>query len=343
MTSKTRITSFGDLIAIALDRAQTIGTVQTEVADRFKGWANEYYTRICTERNWTWRKFDRSIVFKKAVTTGTVSVINGSRTIVFSGLAHDDTTITRTLQINATNEMYRIIGYNPGKTEAYIEAPYVGTTDAVAGFKLYQYEFGLPPNCDTVSQVFCEGQIDRYGQIDEINNAEFNRCMSSPGGFMAGPVMLYTRDGTILANPTLPVLDRQVADYDFLGAEKTDTTERIRFFPPEPDIDKLIHLSYSIHVVPMQADGDRPIMPVDDRWVLLHYMLYEWWKQKGNFQTADRELRDAEKMLREMRDEQRKTDIKPKLIIDGRRFTRQKTIERDDTRFRIARIAEGSS
>ncbi len=348
-------------MTVALDRANINGDVQTDVADTFKGFANEYYVNICTERNWTWRKFDRSLVFKKAIDIATFGFENDRRVSLYDGAGNALTNLSqyrgRTISTKVDGVMYRIVGSGTtsvgdplfaGKAVVILDAPLVEAPSnlTAADARMYEYEFALPPDCDTISDVFCEGQIDKDGQIDVCNNSEFNRCMSQPAGLLAGPVRLYTRDGKILATPSLNVqqpLDQVLLGYDFLGGDEISKSERIRFFPPEPDRNKVIHFSYSTHITEMSKDEDEPIIPKDDRWILIHYMLYEWWKKKGNKDSADRELRDAEKILRAMREEQRKTDTKPKMIVDGRRFQRQKTIERDDTRFRIARIAEGSS
>lgn len=340
--SRLRVDKFGDIVDICVRRAKINGAVQTDIRELFQGYVNEYYIRICTERNWHWRKFDRSFVVKPAQTTGTVNVTNGSRTVVFSAIAHNTFMLGKTVQISGTQELYRIIGTNSVSGEAYLEAPYVGTTNAVAGFKLYQYEFALPPDCDTIQMVYVDGQLEFDGQLDYRNVEEFNRLLAMSTGFMSGKPCYYTRDGKAFVNASLPILDVMVLNYDFLGGDDFEKVSAIRVFPIESAQDTLVHLNYAMSVEPMISDTDVPIMPVDDRWVLIHYALYEWWKQNGNDASGDRELRDAEKMLREMRDEYRKTDVKPKMVVNANRFHRDRLYDRDDDEFRAARIAEGS-
>lgn len=339
MSTSIDFYTFNDLLSIIQTRAKIAGEVQTEDLDFIKGAINEHYINICTERNWTWRKFDRSFAFKAPLSTGTVSVVNGSRVATFTGLTISDFHRTRSLQITGTLEIYRIIGVDVSANSVYLDAPYIQTTNAVATFKMYQYEFALPPDCDTVSQVYVDGNLLRDRQIDDINNAEFNRFLSSTT-LLAGPPQFYTQDGMIAFNPTAVPLDVQLLDYDFLGGEDFDEVFKLRIFPIWPDQDRIIHINYSLMVEPMTALTDKPIIPVDDRSVLIHFALYEWWKTNGNMQLADRELRDGNKKLQEMRDEHRKTDIKPTFIMDGTRYRRARTLDRNIDLFRVSRLNE---
>lgn len=92
-------------------------------------------------------------------------------------------------------------------------------------------------------------------------------------------------------NATARPLDVMILDYDFLGGTDFARSKKLRLFPIWPDRDRLIHINYSISVAPMSDEGEVPIMPVDDRWVLIHYALYEWWKMNGNQQIAVAEKR----------------------------------------------------
>lgn len=330
-TTSIKIDTFGDIVSIIENRAKIAGTVQDRDRNLIKGAVNEYYVTVSTERNWRWRKFDRDFYFDLSVTTGTVSVTKGSRVAVFTGLTLDDTYRHRSIKITGTQELYRIVGLDLANNTAFLSQKYVQTTNALATFNIYQYEFPLPPDCDVISQVYIDSPSFVYGnetgELSEKNNLEFNRLLSGNSDIKAIPYC-YTRDGQINVN-SAPPLDVMISDYDFLEGDAWEDVDKIRFLPIEPDVTRLIHMNYSVHVEPMALDTDRPIIPVDNRWILVHYGLAVWHARNGSGTMADREFAIAQKMLHEMRCEFHKTDTKPKIVLPKRRFMR--THMADDT------------
>jgi hypothetical protein len=207
--------TFGDIISIVENRAKMVGAVQDRTRNMIKGIINENYIRICTERNWFWRKFDRAFVMSAPITTpGTVSATNGSREITFSSLVLDNTYLWKSIRVNSSDvELYRIVGIDSSSV-AILEAPYVSDTNTAAVFSIYQYEFPLPPDCDVINQIYIEGALQN-GALEERNVLEFNREMSRLNAFTGMPT-IYCKDGKFFQE-TIPPLDVQVLDYDFLG------------------------------------------------------------------------------------------------------------------------------
>ena len=339
--------TFGDLISICEGRGRIAGTVETVDRELIKGYLNEYYIRIGTERNWWWRSFDRTIAFKTPTssTSGVswASVVSESREVTLTGVTVATTYIGKSIRFNNTGDLIRIIGVDVASNKLILAGQYLGTTDTDASFKIYQYEFALPPDYDVVKQVFIVDDFGCYsGEIDYRSTLEFNRMMSAASTLVARP-SFYTIDGRLNANNSLEVLDKMVLDYDFLGGAITDKVDAIRFLPIEPDKNRLINVSYSMNIKAMSDDADEPLMPIDNRWILIHFALYEWFKQNGQGTTSDKELRDGMMMLKEMRNEQRKTEPKPKFVVNAARFGRTHDVDTVDEMFRAARALEYSS
>lgn len=324
-------TNLGNIVAIIENRAKIAGEVQDADREFIVQAINEYHSNICTERPWRWRKFDRAFVASPALSTGSASVVNGSREVGILGLTITDPQVLkgRTFKIQAERELYRIIGVisAPPLITLILEAPYVNTTKTQS-YKIYEYEFALPPDCDTVNQVYIDSPFGitygtGTGELDNINVLEFNRLISINASWIADP-FCYTEDGNYLydASGSVPPLDVMVLDYDFLSGDTMATTNRIRIYPLESTRQILVHLNYTKMVEVLSSDEQIPLIPFDDRWVLVHYGLYEWFKHNGSSAQADRELKAAEKKLKEMRDEYIKTDTQPQIIFDARRYRR---------------------
>lgn len=336
-----KLQNFGDIISVVENRAKIKGDTQTADRDFVKGVINETYISIATERNWYWRSFDRSFKFAQAVTTGTVSVTINSRAVVFTGLTLSNIYIGRSFKVDGKESLYRIVGIDTGSNTAYLDSLYIDSTNATATYKIFQYEFPLPPDCDVIRQLYFDygvGSENRFGEIEPVNNLQFNRMLAENIDYQSIPVA-YTRDGKI-RNSNLNVLDQFILDYDFLAGDQFEQVDKLRIFPIEPDNTKVIHLNYSIHVDAMEDDDEKPIIPVDNRWVLVHFALYEWHKRNGNGTMADREFRDANRLLKEMRAEHHKTDVKPKMIVQKSKLLRRRGQRDRKDIFYISRQAE---
>jgi len=342
-TTALKPITFGNIVSICQNRANMLPPVQARDTNFIKGAINQWNQTISTERRWYWRRFDRSFVFDVAITTGTVAVTEDSRVATFTGLTLDNTHVGRSILIDGDQDMYRIIGYDSGANEAYLETTYVGTTNATATFKMFQYEFPLPPDCDTINQLYYDSSYSYYNNSENELRAydpnKFNRMIASNLDY-AGPPYAYTREGEISIE-NLPPLDEMVLDYDFLGGDEFDKVSRVRISPIQPDKKRVIHLNYNRQVEDLQADGDTPLMPVDNRWVLVHFAMSEWWAKNGSGTMADREMAKGKMILKEMRAENNKTDSSPKFIIDKSKFGRHHFIsQKKDDLFYVSRQSE---
>ncbi len=334
--------TFGNIIDICENRAKQQGTVQTSVRDFFTSAINESYMTIATERNWTWRKFERSEVIEPAISTGTCTVTLDSREVVFVGLTVTENLQDRTFKSATRPELYRIIGVDIGANSIILDTRYVGPTAAGASYKIYRYEFPVPPDCDGVNQIY----IDNYnyydfsngGQLDYSSVVEFNRILSTSTEWIGDP-SLWTVDGQI-SYESIPPLDVEVLDYDFLGGNTTDVGEKLRIYPIEPLQRTIFHIDYSLKVEPLTETDQVPLMPIDNRWILVHDALYEWYQRNGQQQSADREQRKARDLLKEMRAEQKKSESKPRMVVNGYRYRRLRDCDRRKQLHWISRIHE---
>ena len=336
--------TFGDMISIVESRGRIEGSVETVDRELIKGFLNEHYLRIGTERNWWWRSFHRTIPFKTPVESesgvSSAALVDESREVVMTGLTVGVSYVGRSIRFNGTGELYRIIGYHAASNKFLLEGEFLGTADADATFKIYEYEFALPPDYDTVKQLYIiDDMVMGYGQVDYKSTLEFNRKLAASSTTVGYP-RFYTIDGKINANNSLEVLDKMALDYDFLGGDAADKSDCIRILPINPDKSRLIHIDYSMNITALAEDADEPIMPLDNRWMLIHFALYEWFKTNGQDRTSEKELRDGTSMLKEMRNEHRKTEPKPKFVVNANKFRRVHSYDARDDMFRAARALE---
>jgi hypothetical protein len=343
MSVPTVAKTFQNILEICEARGRIIGTVKENDRDLIKGYIQEYNERITTERNWPWRSFDRSFNIEPAITTGTVAVTQGSKIITFAGLTVSNIYLGRSIRIDGTDELYRIIGVNTSTNKMYLESAYADDDNALATFRLYGYEFPLPPDCDAINNIYIYNEFGlniNEGELTELSLPEFNRNLSINSTWVGAPTG-YCRDGKTYINSYLPPLDEMLLDYDFLGGDVQSKTERLRIFPIEPDKIRPIHLNYCKTFTPLLNENDEPAIPSDNRWMLVHFALYEWFSDKGQKTEAEKQLRDGKMILREMRNEHRNGQTKPRFIPSSLRYRRYSTMQSDSDRmFRISRALE---
>ena len=124
----------------------------------------------------------------------------------------------------------------------------MGTTNATSSYKMYQYEFALPPDLDTLDQVYIDSGGLTYnsqpgGELEDLNVVEFNRYLSVYSD-MAGPPVFYNEDGEMHYEGNFPPLDVMVLDYDFLAGEIFE----VLFFNPAA-ITKRLHKGDVVKII----------------------------------------------------------------------------------------------
>lgn len=322
-----KVATRGDIISQLKNRANITDTTVSEISHEdvqlLQQLLNEHYIAIATERDWHFRTFDRAFKMPPADSTGTATVTENSREVTLSGRAVTAADRGKSIKFTNVDNLYRIIGVNAAASKIYLEARYTGSSSTTQTYSIYQYEFALPPDCDDVLQAFVYNSSTESPELEIIDNLEFNRILSTSAQ-VGGEPFCCTRSSYIEANSGLEVLDEMILDYDFLGGKDQDKSSRLRIFPIAPSAARIININYSIQVNPLTSDTDRLVFPVDDNWVLMNFVLSDFFLLRHNDVTRSTRLRSlADKRLKEMRRENRLTDTKPRFIPDTRSYRRE--------------------
>jgi len=312
-----RIQKMSDVIDVVKARVGILDT-QTDKIEALKSFIGQKYDEICGERNWNWRIFDRSFSIKEGEDGGTASLTYDSREVVLSDFTLASTHFGKSIQFGTNSELYRIVAVNVAEDKIILESPYTGETEADASFTIYTYEFPLPFDCDEIISV----NISGGAQIDEFNPIEFKRLFNgSPTGTTP---YAYCRYGlTLDPNTLIPNLGEWVLNYDFLA--KNDNSgeygDKLAIFPYNPNKTYKIDIQYSKNTNGYEGDSV-PIMPANDRWVLVDFAMAQHYLSLGQFQTSSMYMSNAEKRLKKMRSEFKGAQSKVKAVISADRYMR---------------------
>lgn len=318
-----KLDNFGDIVSVALARCKGFSVRDRDV-NLMKGFINEVYTEIMNQKAWPFRKMDRSFVMDLPESVGTVAVEDGSRIVDFSSLAIDKTYRGKTIVFENTQNMYRIIGVNSLEGKAYLDAAYVGQDNATATYQIYTYEFPIPPDCDNIEQIYVDTNYSfgytNNGQLDGVPNNRFNRMLSGDT-LRAGIPRAWCRDGKIkLSN--VPPLDEMLLNYDFLSGDSEDKVDRLRIYPIQPDIKRVIHLSYTLRAKAMTSDEHKPLMDKNDWWVLVHGGAMEYLYHLDRQNEAVREEIKFNKLFKDMCTRYGVSEARPRMYVDTTRYRR---------------------
>lgn len=226
--------------------AELAGLDNTNTSDntRIVEWINQSYQQLSAIYDWPWL-IDRTIIQTQAdINTGTLSVTNNSTAVTFSAAP---TIVGEAeqymIQIDGTEEWYNLTDITT--TSGTLSVPYLGTTDATAGYKLRKMYYSLPTGVDRVLSM--QQTIDDI-KLEEISTNNFHE-------FFVDPNQTDTP-----------------RSYYFNG---TDTSNQYQVgFYPIPATSNNIHVQTYKKITELSAQTDEPIFPVKFHNVLVFSALF---------------------------------------------------------------------
>jgi len=114
-------------------------------ADLIEGWILDTHAEILGMLPWT-RLYVQSVLTTTApYSTGTVSVQNGSSAITLTGGAWTGSMNGLEFRVTGDSDVYQFT--QTGDSTGVLDRPYAGTTNASAGYAIYQSVYPMPANC----------------------------------------------------------------------------------------------------------------------------------------------------------------------------------------------------
>ncbi len=145
---------------------------------------NGVYSDVCAKSDWWWLQRQTTLNTAPKITTGTVSVTEGSAAITFStaptlyslNISVEAYVFAVTSNALDSQAVYFIDTHTSGTTAATLDAGYTGGTDTAAAYRLYRVQYNLPDDCAKLLQVKRYGRRDplqRIG-IEDLNYLRMN-------------------------------------------------------------------------------------------------------------------------------------------------------------------------
>ncbi len=289
-----QLVDFEDIYT-AIQELLKIQSTDTVTLARIKRDINIAYGDIVARKNWWWNRSITQIQTKANYTTGTLTVTEGSVNITFSS-APAISVANYKIKINGFPEIYTIATHTGASTSAALSVAFLGESSTTATFKVWKDFIELPTDC---KETFIVQHQHNTQPMLPLGLADFRRLVSvNPD--RAGTPIYYTTD-------------------DF----NSSSQRRLRFFPSNNTSAITVDIDYIMNLEALDAAGDEPIMPIEDRDVLFYMAASHAWTRERNEAEAERYRQMGEKKLAEMASRIQDSMETPQLV-PGRSYLAQK-------------------
>lgn len=248
-----------DIVQAVVDQLK-LDSTNTSETDRIKSDINLVYVdEVVPFKRWKWLTGNVDLVHSAFYTGGTVAVTPNSTTITFS-VAPDASQAGKLFAVEDFNEIYTISSHTAASTTATLTSAYNGDLDAAASFKTWTNRVNLPIDCRETVEVY----HDFYNKpLEPKGRQEFRRLSLENPRLNGRPYFYSTVD---YEDPT-PLTDET----------ESDRYRQMLIHPSITSYNTTLHIDYVREVTPLTDDADEPLMPKEDRVVLVYGALERAW------------------------------------------------------------------
>lgn len=229
-------------------------------------WINEGYEQVILRKKRDW--LDTQLVTQLSSAVQTVcSVVNGSQTVTFE---------TGTIFVSGRELQF----YNTGFSEIYnvasttlnvvtLSNPYLGPTNTAVTGVVMQPHIILPSNVRSLFQAYHQWANAPLTEVGPQQMREIQERL--------GPDLDYAR-------------------YCTLFGQDSSGNRRLVLYP-YPNTAYTLYTDINTYIIPLAADSDEPVIPMQWRQILFHFGLYKLWSYHRNDPKAAEALNNFNMML----------------------------------------------
>lgn len=262
-----KVIDFGDIIDAVREELK-ISSDDTITLDRIRRDINMVYTQeVVPYTRWKWTEGFATVRVPATYSGGTAVVTQDSTTVTFDAVPSTSLGSFKDYKfsVKGQSEVYIISAHTAGAMTFTIDHPYNGTANATATFEIWRDWVALPTDADETIELwhdFNSFPMEGYGL------QEFKKMQMRDPKRSSRPTVYYT------------------GDY-FDPSANTDESDADRYrqlwiYPSILDKNTNIHVTYKKRVEPLSDDADEPVLPVEDRIVLVYGALHRAWRRERN-------------------------------------------------------------
>lgn len=261
------IKTFADIVA-AVREQLGVQSSDTTAVNKIKRLVNMVYLdEVIPAKRWRWLEKDTKVMHDAyyADNTNYATVTNDSTTVTLNNAPNASLGSFKgyLFAVDGFPEVYRITAHTAGGTSVTIDAGYLGTTTATAGFKIWKDKIDLPINCrETIDVWHARHPSKMKGVGTQELRTIINQDPKAEG---------------------YPAYFNQTDFYDPTESVEVEATRyrQLEIYPSITLTPVTINVKYVEEVAALSADADEPVLPINDRAVLVYGTLMHAWTVIG--------------------------------------------------------------
>lgn len=309
------IRTFGDILDEIIDVAKLQNT--TEVRDSLKRKVNTCYQEICFEESYRWTGETRSMVLESAYTAGTVSVTQGSdQAVGTTTVWTENDHLFLKIKVSGAVGPFTIIRVDEVNQILTLDSPWVKDNSALAGYSIYKDEYGLFPDLQDVRTFSIPG-VGNQRQPQPCGVIEMD-SMRARSPFRSGLPIRYTINGFSYFHERTWADFRVDTDYWEDDTNVQPRNRKLIIFPAIFTQDRVATLRFTRVVDGMDSDTDEPLIPYENRSVLVYGTLVKNFLKQRDIQITNAWMREYAILKTKMAADIETTDDDLMLYVDQR-------------------------
>lgn len=296
------IIDFGDMLDAVMEelKYQSTDTVSRNRIKRDINWG--YLQEIVPFTKWPWLRGEASAVHRAFYNGGTASVTPDSTSVTLSVAIplSQGSKKHYFFSIEGTDEVYSIEAHTANTATLTLASPFTGVLNAAANFKIWTDRVFLPTDCRETNEVYLD---IRRVTLEGRGSQEFRKIVTQ-GPKSESIACIYS---------TIDYLD-SAGNPD--NAEAT-RQKVMRIYPSVCNTNYTVHVEYQKEASGMDIETDEPIIPKNDRGILVYWGLYKAWARERNEEAAARNFELYKQKLARMAGRIDDSTDKPKVEIDS--------------------------
>jgi hypothetical protein len=309
------IRDFDDIIDMVMEELKYQST-DTTALNRIKRDINAIYLdEVIPFKRWNWLHGHTQVQHKAYYNSGTATVTPESTTVTLSvaPTAGSGSRAGYLFSVDGFDEIYTISTHTAGSTTVVLSSQYNGALSTTATFKIWADSIALPTNLKETVEIW---QDFYRSTMEALGPQEFRKRVRMSPKSASKPEYYSTWD------------------YEFSGTETEAARYRLLKIHPSMISDTItLHVDYVKEASPLDLDADEPLMPYEDRIVLVYGALSRAWARERNPEEALRNERLFKEKLDRMAGKVEDGFDKPQLTPDNL-YVRKKRGPRAGGRFR---------
>lgn len=299
-----KLTDFSDIYTAVIEELK-VQSSDTTTLNRIKRMINMMYLdEVIPAARWWWLYGHTSITHNEYYGAGTVSVTPLSTTVTLStaptsSYGDSGSFLNYFFSVDGKNEIYRITAHTALSTTITIDRPFNTELNTAANYKIWTDSIALPTDLRETVDVWHDHNRDK---MMARGLQEFRQVVAQDPKAESRPQHYATAD----------FFDPSTGDDE----TESDRYRQLKVYPSISQYKTIIKVDYMKEAEALDAAGDEPLMPVEDRIVLFYGALSLAWGSIGrNPEEAqrNRQLFDAKlaRMMGKIQDSMDKPRVEP--------------------------------